>query len=391
MAFSDASKFNEIITEIKELIDWYEDKHLDQITIRMFLSSGESFKYCATKNSIAHMLGIKTDYLKNCKMFNTTKSYELVKELLKNEHRISSKILSDEIKLSDIFKNHVHKKIEIFKSNISIGLENTLFVCKYDRNKAILRGEQPRNCDYIIIKEMDDGQIQELDVVKTDYIIKPVSSRMYESEQVAQYKFKKLLKDQDISILTSIIVNTDYYDEEKRFYLKERDKISKLQQLENISLKYNCNINVVGDCKYYYKRNLTGKNISRNNYDIISQIINCILAGKIIDINELGLLPVEITLQQKNLIDALNDKIIMVDNNSSINDEQNRKKYSELQKEVTALKEAKEVLLEENNSLKTQLDEVTTERNELKVNDARSKQLIKTFKSAINDFENPTE
>ena len=386
MAFSDASKFNEIITEIKELIEWFEDKHLDQITIRMFLSSGESFKYCATKDSIAHMLGIKTSYLNSCNMFNTTKSYELIKELIKNEHRISSKILSGEIKLSDIFKNHVHKKLEIFKSNISFNLDNTLFVCKYDRNKAILRGENPRNCDYVIIKEMEDGQIQELDVIKSGYIIKPVSSRMYESEQVAQYKFKKLLKDQDISILSSMSVNTNYYDEEKRFNLKERDKISKLQQIENISLKYNCNINVVGDCKYYYKKSLNEKNINKSNYDIISQIINCILDGKIIDIDELGILPTEITLQQKNLIDALNDNVIMVDNS-----EENGKKYSELQKEVIALKKAKKVLLEENNSLKTQLERVTTERNELRINDTKAKALIKTFKSAINEFDNPTE
>ena len=183
-----------------------------------------------------------------------------------------------------------------------------------------------------------------------------------------------------------MIVNTNYYDEEKRFNLKERDKISKLQQIENISLKYNCNINVVGDCKYYYKKSLNEKNINKSNYDIISQIINCILDGKIIDIDELGILPTEITLQQKNLIDALNDNVIMVDNS-----EENEKKYSELQKEVIALKKAKKVLLEENNSLKTQLERVTTERNELKINDTKAKALIKTFKSAINEFDNPTE
>ena len=73
------------------------------------------------------------------------------------------------------------------------------------------------------------------------------------------------------------------------------------------------------------------------------------------------------------------------------NSEENGKKYSELQKEVIALKKAKKVLLEENNSLKTQLERVTTERNELKINDTKAKALIKTFKSAINEFDNPTE
>lgn len=386
MAFSDSSKFNEIMSEIKDLINWYEAKRFDQISVKMFLASGESFKYCATKDSIAHMLGIKTSYLSNCNMFNTTKSYELIKELVKNEHRIGSKILSGEIKLSDIFKKHVHKKLEIFKSNISISLEDTLFICKYDRNKAIEYGKTPKNCDYIIVKEMEDGQIQELDIVKSGYIVKPVSSRMYENVLEAKEKFSKIFRYQDISILTSMIVNTGYYDEGKRLSLKEEDKISKLQQLENISLKYNCNINVVDDCKYYYKRSLKGKNINRNNYDIISQIINCILDGKIIDTEELNILPTEITLQQKNLIDALNDSVIM-----GVNNPENDKKYSELQKEVSTLRKAKKILLEENKNLKIQLDETTSERDELKVNDTKAKALIKTFKSAINDFENPTE
>ena len=391
MSLKETNQFEKIMEEIKYLVNWYENKHLDQASTRVFLASGDSFKYKITQDSIAHMLGIKTDFLSNCNMFNTTKSYELVKELINNDYRISEKIKKDEIKLSDIFSKHIHHKLDIFKSNISINLENTLFVCKYNREKVINYGGTPRNCDYIIVKELDDGQILELDVVKSGKYVKPVSSRMYENEIDAKDSFEDLLRYQDVSILTSLIYDADYYDEGNKVFLNEAKKSSKLQQLENFSLRYNCNINTTGDCKYYYKRSLYGKSISKNNYDIISQIINCILDGKITDIDELGLLPVELTLQQKNLIDALNDKIIMTDNNSSINDEQNRKKYSELQKEVIALKDAKKILLEENNSLKTQLEEVTTERNELKVNDTNAKQLIKTFKSAINDYENPTE
>ena len=386
MAFSDASKFSEIINKIKELISWYETNHFNQTSVKMFLSSGESFKLYVTKDSVAHMLGIKTDFLANCNMFDTTKSYELIKELIKNEHRIGSKILNGEIKLSDIFNKHVYRKLEIFKSNISINLENTLFVCKYDRNKAIEYGKTPKNCDYIIVKEMEDGQIQELDIVKSEYIVKPVSSRMYENELEAKEKFSKILRYQDISMLTSIIINTDYYDERKKISLKELEKISKLQQLENIRLKYNCNINVGYECKYYYKRALKDKNINKNNYDTISQIINCILDGKIIDIEELGVMPTEITLQQKNLIDALNDKVIM-----GINNPENGEKYSKLQKEVAILRETKKILLEENKNLKVQLDEISSERDELKFNDEKTKTLIKTFKEAINDYENPTE
>ncbi len=386
MAFSEASKFDNIMKEIENLISWYEEKHIDQSSIKAFLASGESFRYCATKDSIAHMLGIKTDFLSTCGMFNTTKSYNLIKALIENQYRISSKILNNEIKLSDIFSKHIHKKLAIFKSNISISLDNILFICKYNRNKAIEYGGEPRNCDYIIVKETDDGQIQELDIVLSGKIAKPVSSRMYESEIEAKDEFSELLRYQDISILTSIIIDTGYYDDSKKFYLRENDKLSKLQQLENIRLRYNCNIDVVDDCKYYYKKTINGKTVGRNNYDVISQIINCILDGNLITNETLDVSFSELTMQQRNLIDALNDKVIMGNNNPN-----NNKKYSALEKQVKDLKNAKKTLEEENTKLTKKLEETTIERNELRTKDEKAKELIKTFRISIEKYDNPTE
>lgn len=386
MAFSEASKFDNIMKEIENLISWYEEKHIDQSSIKAFLASGESFRYCATKDSIAHMLGIKTDFLSTCGMFNTTKSYNLIKALIENQYRISSKILNNEIKLSDIFSKHIHKKLAIFKSNISISLDNILFICKYNRNKVIEYGGEPRNCDYIIAKETDDGQIQELDIVLSGKIAKPVSSRMYESEIEAKDEFSELLRYQDISILTSIIIDTGYYDDSKKFYLRENDKLSKLQQLENIRLRYNCNIDVVDDCKYYYKKAINGKTVGRNNYDVISQIINCILDGNLITNETLDVSFSELTMQQRNLIDALNDKVIMGNNNPN-----NNKKYSALEKQVKDLKNAKKTLEEENTKLTKKLEETTIERNELRTKDEKAKELIKTFRISIEKYDNPTE
>ncbi len=386
MAFSEASKFDNIMKEIENLISWYEEKHIDQSSIKAFLASGESFRYCATKDSIAHMLGIKTDFLSTCGMFNTTKSYNLIKALIENQYRISSKILNNEIKLSDIFSKHIHKKLAIFKSNISISLDNILFICKYNRNKVIEYGGEPRNCDYIIVKETDDGQIQELDIVLSGKIAKPVSSRMYESEIETKDEFSELLRYQDISILTSIIIDTGYYDDSKKFYLRENDKLSKLQQLENIRLRYNCNIDVVDDCKYYYKKTINGKTVGRNNYDVIAQIINCILDGNLITNETLDVSFSELTMQQRNLIDALNDKVIMGNNNPN-----NNKKYSALEKQVKDLKNAKKTLEEENTKLTKKLEETTIERNELRTKDEKAKELIKTFRISIEKYDNPTE
>ena len=168
--------------------------------------------------------------------------------------------------------------------------------------------------------------------------------------------------------------------------MRENDKLSKLQQLENIRLRYNCNIDVVDDCKYYYKKTINGKTVGRNNYDVISQIINCILDGNLITNETLDVSFSELTMQQRNLIDALNDKVIMGNNNPN-----NNKKYSALEKQVKDLKNAKKTLEEENTKLTKKLEETTIERNELRTKDEKAKELIKTFRISIEKYDNPTE
>lgn len=228
---------------------------------------------------------------------------------------------------------------------------------------------------------MDDGQIQELDIVLSNKIAKPVSSRMFESEADAKDEFSELLEYQDISILTSIIIDTGYYDDNQKFYLKESDKLSKLEQLENIRLKYNCNIDVIGDCKYYYKKAINGKNASRNNYDIISHIINCILNGQLITEETLEASYSELTPQQRSLIDALNDKIIMGSDNPD-----NAKEYSKLEKQVQDLKKAQQILTKESTKLTEELKKTTIERDELKDRDNHAKELVKTLTVALNTY-----
>ena len=382
MSLKETNQFENIMGDIKYLVNWYEKKHLDLANTKVYLASGESFRYKATQDSIAHMLGIKTDFLSNCNMFSTTKSYELVKELIKNDYRISEKIKKDEIKLSDIFSKHIHHKLDIFKSNINISLENTLFVCKYNREKVINYGGTPRNCDYIIVKELDDGQIQELDVVTCGKYVKPVSSRLFENEIDAKEEFEKLLRYQDVSILTSIIFNSDYYDEGNRIFLNENEKKLKLQQLENFSLRYNCNINVVGDCKYYYNKVNKGKNIGRNNYDVYDKIISCILEGELIKIHKLGIPRSEISEQTILLINAINDKLMLGNNNPD-----NEKSYSTLEEKVKKLTEANRIFEKENKELKKDKDVLIDENKKLETEVSKTKVLINTFKNAIGEYE----
>ena len=63
MALREMEQFNEIMSKIKYLVNWFKYNRYDSPYIRVFTSSGDSFNFKIQKDNIAHLLGINTSYL----------------------------------------------------------------------------------------------------------------------------------------------------------------------------------------------------------------------------------------------------------------------------------------------------------------------------------------
>lgn len=379
MALKDMDQFNEIMYQIKQNIYWYKNNHIESNRTRIFLSSGDSFNYNLSKESIAHLLGVKTDYLATCGHFKNKSSYLLLKELCQNQIRISGMIKDGKMSLNDIFSNRIKEKIENFKSNTSISLNKIAFVCKYDKQKAHFQGKTARNCDYIIFKIENDGTILELDIALNGKIAVPVSNRVYYDETEAIDSLKFLLEDQTICITSSIIFNNDFYVQNKKIFLSEAEKLLKLEILENYRLKYGAIIDVVGDCKYYYKLNQTNKKVVQDTYNVYEIIIDCITENKIIDKNRLY----NLTEQNIALIDAINNTL--VNNSASV---EHQTAYSDLQKQIMSLTEANKALMQKNKELDNELTTTKKELNNEKLENEKSLVLVKNITDALNNYNN---
>ena len=122
------------------------------------------------------------------------------------------------------------------------------------------------------------------------------------------------------------------------------------------------------------------------NDEVLEKIISAMMNGVEIQPNKLGLKSTDLNEQQKALIDAFNGTIIM--GIAAPNGEQ---KYSSLQKQIKDLKVEKRLLLEEKKKRDKELVETNQECQRLTEENEKAKLLIKTFKNAINDFENPAE
>ena len=383
MALRDVDRFEEIVEKIKELVDWYESKRFKNKKMRLFLTNEDSFMYSVPEDKIAHLLGLDISYIQSLGMYRSTSAYGLLKELLKDSYRLCDGIRKDTIKLDNIFSKHINKKINSFKKNISLNLNEIAFVCKYDSKKAYSDGKNTIKSDYSIIKILEDGTILELDLALSPdkKRLYPVSNKMYTDEFEAEEDLKNILDNQEIAIVHSMLLYNYEDDFPMKFYLKDYQKLEKLNIVKNYIKKYNCNINLMNECERLYKNTNNNREKNSNDRDIYDTIIDYISKGKLIPVDKLP----SLTNQQYELILAINDNLIRGNYSS---DKENQESYSKLRKSVESLREAKRTLIGQNKELETKVKEqqeeidILTEDNKLKSN------FINVITSSVDDYNN---
>lgn len=382
MALRDVDRFEEIVSKIQELVNWYEEKKCKSKKMRLFLTNEESFMYSVPEDKIAHLLGVNINYIQSLGIYKNTSSYGLLKEFLKDSYRINDRIRKDIIKLDNIFSKHINKKINGFKRNISINLNEITFVCKYDSKKAYSDGKDTIKCDYSIIKILDDGTILELDLALSqdkNYAF-PVSNKMYADEFEAEEDLKKLLENQEVAIAHSMLLYIYADDIPKKSYLKEYERKDKLNIIKKFIKKYNCSIDLMEECDRLYKNTSNNHEKNSTNYDIYDTIIDFVSNGRLIPIDEFY----NLSNQQCDLILAINDNIIRRSDND--NSKENQESYSKLRKNVENLREAKRTLIEANKELETKVKEQQEEIDALKEDNDLKSSLIDNISNSFEAY-----
>ena len=384
MALRDVDRFEEIINEIKKLVDWYDNRKFKYKRTKLFLTNNDSFIYSIPEDKVAHLLGVNITYLQSLGMFKNTSSYLLLKEFLKNYHRICDGIRNDTIKLDYIFSKHILKKLDSFKQNIDIYLNNVTFVCKYNREKAYNDGKNTIKSDYSIISMLEDGSILELDLVlspdkKYAY---PVSNKMFDDEAEARESLKSLLEKQEISILRELILydNDYYYDYKKPKFLNDQDKMERLNIIKKFTKEYGCYIDLTFECERLYKNTKNNREKNSSDRDILDTITDYIANGRCIPIDKLH----NISNQHYDLCLAVND--ILTKNEEIINDEANQESYSKLRKSVERLREAKSTLIEENKKLQGKIKEQQQKIETLEEDNEVKSNFIDNITNSFSDY-----
>ena len=359
------SELEQLFEEINEIINFIEISQYSNRRHRIFLGNGDKINFSIPNESIAHLLGINTNYLISTGRFNCTNSFELLKEMCENTYRIHNLYIEGNIKYEYLFSPFVLKKIEFFKENIKINIEETELVCKYDTSRCFITDQLSQKYDYIIIKKFNDDKIGILGLVNNGSYYVPMSNQLYDSFEDAKKNLSKYLKNQEVTIITGInYFNTvTYYD--KSFYLPLNQKVNKIKNIKLYKDLFNCSLDLSGDYEYSIKRLKENRNNQFEDNDLIDMIVDSIKRGKLID-NKI--------FRHTNLskiIEAFNDHLCSttINSNNSISES-----YSKIKKDLEAFKSKLLETEELNGDLKEKVDCLTEANQILKAENTEYKE-----------------
>ena len=340
----------------------------------IYLANGERIEFEITKSSLAHLLGVDTNYLASLNIFREKSSYELLKKMCEEAYKIHDLHVKKIINYDQLFSKNIIEKLSGFWKNININCEETELVCKYDASRSYKSNEITEKFDYIIVKNIN-GKYYMLCLVKNSIgVYLPMSNRCFESYDELQEQLSIFLVNQEITFM-----NSSKLDENKPYYLDDKQKLEKAKNLEDYRKMYNCSIDLTGQYKYMLSGVLTHKNSATENYTLTGEILTSITGGKIIDTTK---------IQDRNLLQiaqAYNDFIcsrVISDMSDEVGES-----YSSIKNEREELKtkllECRDLITKKDieiSKLTSSNEQLTTRNNELEDTHQKIFSLIKSAK-----------
>lgn len=248
----------------------------------MMLSNGNRFDYNVPKSSLAHLVGVNTDYLKQVDpSYYSGSSYEILKLVIDNPSRIINK---KNIDVNKVFSPWAKLKANYFADNVIINPFNTDFVCDFDSSKSwAILDEDIKGVRYVVLQHNDAGQYFVLLIAYDERLRKcvPESSRVYENEEKAIEYLKQVLPNQNICILNC--VNNQQY---KNVYINDEIKLKKAEGLKKYEGIFKANPSTMSNYMYLLRDNLskTGKMAEMDEF--VDEVINSVENHKAIQLTD---------------------------------------------------------------------------------------------------------
>lgn len=305
----------------------------------MYLSNGDSFRVKLLKNSIPHLLGINTDYLKKTGLYKSdTNSYDVMLQFIRNHKGAYKKHKDRIIDLNQVISPYVEEKLDSVYNNLIITTNNCNMVCKYDARKTYGYCIESDKMSYLILQQKKDKYyVLKLGKSGEEGLFYPMSNQVYDTYDEFCEKFSVALFNQEITLLNGVKFSTDGYTYDNSFNIQPYERKPKLMQLKKLAVDLNCTPNVLHDYVYSLGVMNDKRNSNLEDSEILSKLGNCMMKKVPFDLTKEC-----VTSEQLiTLINNYNNSLFM-ENSLDAN-----AKFSDITKENASLKQKLDNTLEE--------------------------------------------
>lgn len=369
-------EYDELIENIRECLEWHSRRNFNDISYNLVMDNGEKIRIVFNNNSIAHLLGIDTEYLKTTGMFNDN-SYEILKQVCNNSYRLYNMINQGHLKYDSFISDYASEKVQGFRKICGIDLYNVEFICKYDKSKSYNTGNTEQTADYYIAYRSEDGLFV-VGLKRNGMYYYPMTNRYLDLENEKDIEFlKAILNNQHITMPR--LTNIYYFNNgtnSKPMYVDYLKKSSMLRTLSGYKRKYGAEVDILDGYQTVNEKLLRIFSNNDSSTQIYEKIFERISKKCIIDINELeievgGMLSETIVTYinmynnsiNENIDAALDEhtkNIVTERNKLSEEKQQHLKELEELRNQLIKAQSTIETLRQENTEYKSREEETVS-------------------------------
>jgi len=369
------SELEHLFSEINEIINFIELSEYQNRRNRVFLGNGDKINFSVPNDTIAHLLGVNTNYLVSTGRFNSTYSFDILKEMCENPYRINQLYKDGIINYDYLFSPYIFKKLEGFRENIRLNSNETELVCKYNVERAYITDEISQKYDYIIVKKYDNGKIGILGIINKETYYVPMTNQLFDSFDEAREKLETYLRNQEVTIMVGVNTFNIVSDYNKSINTSFNEKLEKVKKIKTYKNLFNCILDLSEDYEYSIEKLKQNRTDHYEDNDLIDVIVKAITEGKLIDVNLFR------NTNLSKIIEAYNDFLcenkIEKDDSVSQTFTEMKRNLNLVKGKLTEYEEKNQNLREENTDLNNKIGILEEENKEFKETNQKIFELVK--------------
>lgn len=352
------NQYDELITKINENINWYERKNFDDKVYNLTLDNGEKLKIIFSHNTIAHLLGIDTEYLKTTGQFPKD-SYDILKMVCNDSYRLYNMVGQGHLTYDSFISDYTDEKLEGFQNICGVDLDNIDFICKYSKEYSYVTGHPQLEADYYIGYKTNNGLFV-IGLKKNGSYYYPMTNRYLNNDDKETAKFlQQMLENQKITMPT---MSSIYFKETNSYsrtlFLKYNRKATKIRILNNYAKNYGATIDVSNGYSHAIEKLLQQFDAKDVLFPALEQIFKKVTKRVRINVTdielEFGELPEEILRLIDDYNESLNTDIsAAVDEHTKMVEDENKDLKEQRKRHLEELEALKHELLEAKSSIET--------------------------------------